>query len=165
MQALLIGEVSRRTGLSAPTIRYYEDIGVLTKPSRATSGYRTYSPQTVDELLFIRKARNLGFSLEEIAEILRLSRSGQKPCERVLKMAQSHLESLDQRIRDLQNFRGYLARETKRWKTGGAGPRGDTLCQLIADAETDASAGIPEIPLRDRLSSRRRRDLSDEGTI
>lgn len=79
MSGLLIGEVAKRTGFPAPTIRYYEEVGLLRKPSRAESGYRSYSSKTVDELLFIKKAQTLGFSLEEIGEILQLSRSGRRP--------------------------------------------------------------------------------------
>jgi DNA-binding transcriptional MerR regulator len=69
---LLIGEVSKRTGFPPPTIRYYEEVGLLKKPPRAQSGYRAYSSKTVDELLFVKKAQGLGFSLDEIAEVLKL---------------------------------------------------------------------------------------------
>jgi DNA-binding transcriptional MerR regulator len=80
MAGLLIGDVARRTGVSAPTIRYYEGVGLLPSPPRSGAGYRRYSDATIDELLFIRKAQALGFSLDEIAEILQLSRSGTAPC-------------------------------------------------------------------------------------
>src|SRR5688572_7789287 len=101
MAGLLIGDVSKRTGVSTPTIRYYEDIGLLPSPVRSGGGYRRYSDATVEELQFIRKAQALGFSLDEIKEILRLSRSGKAPCAHVLSMAHKHLAAVDDRIRQL----------------------------------------------------------------
>jgi len=68
MVALLIGEVAQRAGVSAPTIRYYEEIGLLGKPLRSSTGYRRYSESSVEEVRFIRKAQALGFSLDEIGE-------------------------------------------------------------------------------------------------
>ena len=90
MASLLIGEVAERTGLSAPTIRYYESIGLVKPPARSEAGYRRYSDTTVEELRFIKKAQALGFSLDEIAEILKLSRAGRRPCSHVLDLAHRH---------------------------------------------------------------------------
>jgi DNA-binding transcriptional MerR regulator len=137
MNGLLIGEVAKRTGFPPPTIRYYEEVGLLKKPSRAESGYRSYSSRTVDELLFVKKAQALGFSLDEIAEILKLSRSGQKPCQRVLALSHKHLDAIDSRIRELQKFRGYLAAEISKWDRQGTAVTCDGLCQFISDAEPE----------------------------
>jgi MerR family transcriptional regulator, copper efflux regulator len=153
MSGLLIGEVAKRTGFPPPTIRYYEEVGLLKKPSRAESGYRSYSSKTVDELLFVKKAQALGFSLEEITEILQLSRSGQKPCERVLTMSHRHLDAIDARIRDLQKFRGYLAAEISKWDHQGTAVTCDGLCQFISDAAPEPQP--PEI--FERHLPRRRR--------
>jgi DNA-binding transcriptional MerR regulator len=153
MTGLLIGEVAKRTGFPPPTIRYYEEVGLLKKPSRAESGYRSYSSKTIDELLFVKKAQALGFSLDEITEILKLSRSGQKPCERVLAMSHRHLDAIDSRIRDLQKFRGYLAAEISKWDRKGTGVTCDGLCQFISDAAPDLSSS----ELYDRHMPRRRR--------
>ena len=139
MSGLLIGEVAKRTGFPPPTIRYYEEVGLLKKPSRAESGYRSYSSKTVDELLFVKKAQALGFSLDEIAEILKLSRSGQKPCERVLAMSHKHLETIEARIRELQKFKGYLAAEISKWDRQGTAVTCDGLCQFIADAAPESA--------------------------
>jgi DNA-binding transcriptional MerR regulator len=68
MSGLLIGEVAQRAGVTVPTVRYYEEIGLLPVPSRSCTGYRRYSEHTVEELRFIRKAQVLGFSLDEIGE-------------------------------------------------------------------------------------------------
>jgi MerR family copper efflux transcriptional regulator len=151
MNGLLIGEVAKRTGFPPPTIRYYEEVGLLKKPSRAESGYRSYSSRTVDELLFVKKAQALGFSLDEIAEILKLSRSGQKPCQRVLALSHKHLDAIDSRIRELQKFRGYLAAEISKWDRQGTAVTCDGLCQFISDAAPEpAPSDVVARPLSRR---------------
>src|SRR5687768_11928553 len=153
MNGLLIGDVAKRTGLPAPTIRYYEEVGLLKKPVRGESGYRSYSSKTVDELLFVKKAQSLGFSLEEIAEILKLSRSGQKPCERVLALSHKHLDAIDARIRNLQKFRRYLAGELSKWDLKGTAFPCDGICQSISYTPPDPTPA--EIADR-RLPQRRK---------
>lgn len=115
MARLLIGDVAQRTGLTAPTIRYYESIGLIAAPARSTTGYRRYTNTTVEELQFIKKAQALGFSLEEIGEILKLSRAGDTPCSHVLDLSRRHLAALDQRIQQLSRFRDQLASEVAKW--------------------------------------------------
>lgn len=139
MTGLLIGAVARRAGVSPPTIRYYEDIGLLAPPLRSSSGYRRYSDTTVEELQFVRKAQALGFSLDEIGEILRLSRSGKTPCSHVLTIAHRHLAAVEERIRHLQTFRERLAAELAKWD-GKEAPTCRGLCQIIAEAEAGNTA-------------------------
>ena len=135
MAGLLIGEVAQRAGVSAPTIRYYEAIGLLLKPSRSATGYRRYPDSTVDELRFIRKAQALGFSLDEIGEILRLARSGTLPCAHVRSLAHQHLAAVEERLQQLQRFRDELAGEVAKWDQQQSGVTCDGLCQFIAKAE------------------------------
>lgn len=134
MAGLLIGDVAKRAGVSSPTIRYYEEIGLLPAPLRSSAGYRRYSERTVQELRFVRKAQRLGFSLDEIGEILRLSRSGRTPCGHVLSLAHQHLAAVDERIRRLQAFREHLAAELAKWD-GQRTPTCDGLCRIIDAAE------------------------------
>lgn len=138
---LLIGDVSKRTGVPAPTIRYYEEIGLLRSPARSGGGYRRYSDATMEELVFIRKAQALGFSLEEIAEILQLSRSGKTPCSHVLSLARQHLAAVDERIRHLRAFRRQLARDLEKWARQGTAITCSGLCQFIASAEPATATG------------------------
>lgn len=152
MNGLLIGEVAEQTGISPPTIRYYESIGLLKAAPRSSSGYRRYSERTVNELRFIRKAQALGFALDEVTEILKLSRSGEKPCAHVLSLTQRHLSAIDQRIRRLVEFRAYLATELARWEQQKTATTCDGLCQLIADA---VPTGAPE-PLDSPAAARKR---------
>ena len=133
MGGLLIGEVAERTGLTAPTIRYYESIGLVKPPVRSDAGYRRYSQTTIEELQFIKKAQTLGFSLDEVAEILKLSRAGRKPCAHVLDLARRHLGAVDERIRQLKRFRAQLASEIGKWD-GPRQPTCDGFCEIIATA-------------------------------
>jgi MerR family transcriptional regulator, copper efflux regulator len=137
MQGLLIGDVAERTGLTAPTIRYYESIGLLAPAPRSATGYRRYSETTVEELRFIRKAQALGFSLEEIGEILKLSRAGDTPCSHVLDLSRRHLTAVEERIRQLSRFRDQLAAELAKWD-GKKEPTCRGLCQIISGAEGPA---------------------------
>jgi DNA-binding transcriptional MerR regulator len=134
MAGLLIGTVARETGLSVPTIRYYERLGLLSQAPRSAAGYRRYGKEAVEELRFVKKAQALGFSLDEIKDILTLSRSGAKPCAHVLDLARHHLRAVEQRIAQLTRFRGQLAGEIAKWE-GVAEPACDGLCQIITGAD------------------------------
>ena len=140
MPGLLIGDLSTRTGVTTPTIRYYERIGLLPSPARSTAGYRRYSDSAVEELRFIRKAQALGFSLDEIGAILRISRSGKAPCAHVLSLSHQHLAAVDERIRQLRAFRRQLATDLTKWDKQSTGVTCTGLCQFIADAEPGSEA-------------------------
>jgi DNA-binding transcriptional MerR regulator len=111
MAGLRIGDVAVRSGLTAPTIRYYESVGLLKRVPRSDAGYRHYTDEAIEELRFIKKAQALGFSLDEIREILKLSRAGKAPCSRVLELARRHLAAVKERIRQLSRFHDALASE------------------------------------------------------
>lgn len=152
--ALQIGEVAELAGVTAPTVRYYESIGLLKKPARSASGYRHYSEATIRELGFIRKARALGFSLEDIAEIVKLTRSGKRPCSRVIDLAKEHLTEVDDQLRKLAAFRDQLAAELSRWE----GPRDadcDGLCQMIESSNPAPGSEAPKRRLKSRTGPRR----------
>lgn len=134
MAGLRIGDVAARAGLSAPAIRYYESVGLLTPPLRSAAGYRHYTETAVEELRFIKKAQALGFSLDEVGEILKLSRAGEAPCSHVLDLAKRHIAAVDERIRQLSCFRGTLANEVQKW-AGVEQPTCRGLCQIIAGAD------------------------------
>jgi DNA-binding transcriptional MerR regulator len=133
---MLIGDLARLSDVTPSTIRYYEEIGLLTAPPRSVAGYRRYSSATLEELEFIKKGQGLGFSLEEIGEILKLSRSGEAPCSHVLELAERNLAAADDRIQQLQAFRKGLAAQIEKWK-GKAIPNCNArgLCEIITSAE------------------------------
>lgn len=154
MAGLLIGDVAKRTGVPAPTIRYYEEIGLLASPARSGGGYRNYTDGTIEELLFIRKAQALGFSLGEIGEILQLSRSGTAPCAHVLTLAHQHLVAVDERIRQLRAFRRQLATDLAKWNKQKAAVTCRGLCRFITEAE--APTDDVTLHLNPRTENRRR---------
>jgi DNA-binding transcriptional MerR regulator len=133
---MLIGDIARQADVTPSTIRYYEEIGLLTAPPRSDAGYRRYSAATLEELEFIKKGQGLGFSLEEIGEVLKLSRSGEAPCSHVLELAERNLAAGEERIQQLRAFRDRLAAQIERWRgkvIPSCNARG--LCEIITSAE------------------------------
>ena len=104
-----IGELARRTGFSTKAIRYYELLKLLPEPDRTESGYRLYGQKDVERLEFIEKAKHLGFSLEDIRDILILDEQQQRPCVHVLALLDQKLKQVDDVLRDLKVFRKELA--------------------------------------------------------
>jgi MerR family mercuric resistance operon transcriptional regulator len=107
---LKIGKVARNAGLAIDTVRYYEREGLLQKPARTASGYRHYTPDAVARLRFIRQAKDLGFSLAEIKELLALRVTPGKSCADVRAHAQHKIADVDRRIASLKRVRGALVK-------------------------------------------------------
>ena len=105
-----IGQVSAASGCQIETIRYYERIGLLKAPSRTDAGYRHYTDADVDRLRFVTRGRALGFSLEEIASLLRLAEEDGLSCEDVDRLARAHLVDVQKRVADLQRIQAELVR-------------------------------------------------------
>ncbi|MGH8505139.1 MAG: MerR family transcriptional regulator [Stenotrophobium sp.] len=103
MQTLTIGKLAQQAGVNIDTIRYYERSGLLPEPQRRASGYRDYSSDAVARLQFIRRAKALGFSLDDITELLSLS--GRRDVKAVKAAAQARLQSVEQKISELQRIR------------------------------------------------------------
>lgn len=107
--SLTIGAVAKRVGVAIDTIRYYEREGLLPQPQRRASGYRSYGDGAVVQLRFIRRAKNLGFTLDEIRDLLALSHDRQQGAAAVKQRAQQRLVALETRIAELQRLRDGLA--------------------------------------------------------
>lgn len=105
-----IGEAAKASGCHLETVRYYERIGLLPKPQRTGSGYRSYSEDDVRRLRFITRGRELGFSLEEVRSLLQLSGDPRLSCEDVDRLARTHLAEIEQRTRELNR----MAKELRR---------------------------------------------------
>ncbi|KAF0808259.1 MerR family transcriptional regulator [Alcanivorax sp. S71-1-4] len=99
-----IGEASKASGISAKMIRYYESTGLITAASRSASGYRHYTEDDLNMLRFIRRGRDLGFSMAHIGELLNLWRDQQRASADVKRIARQHIDDLNQRIRNLQEM-------------------------------------------------------------
>ena len=106
---ITIGEAAARSGISAKMIRHYEAIGLVPAGTRTEAGYRLYSDKDVHELRFIKRARSLGFSLEQIETLLSLWRDKGRASADVKAMAQAHVADLEVRIRELTDMRDTLA--------------------------------------------------------
>jgi MerR family copper efflux transcriptional regulator len=155
MGALLIGDVAKRTGLTPATIRYYESIGLLSAPSRSSAGYRRYGETTLQELDFIKKAQGLGFSLDEVQEILRLSRHGQAPCSHVLDFAKRRLAAVEERITQLSRFRAELAADIAQWEQQEQ-TYCDGVCQMIAGSSERSAPGALQTSPSQQPAARKR---------
>ncbi len=105
---LSIGETAAMTGVTAKTIRYYEETGLLPQPQRSRNGYRSYGSRDVHILRFIKRARDLGFSVEDVGKLLELWKSEHRESREVRKLAQQHLESIQKKIADLRSLEASL---------------------------------------------------------
>jgi DNA-binding transcriptional MerR regulator len=137
-----IGKLAKQAGVNVQTVRFYERRGLLPEPPRRESGYRIYGPEDLHRLRFIRQAKALGFSLEEIREILRMRAQGACPCGRVVSLAERHLGEVRQTIRRLAAFESELARALKKWKNSGqAKLAANEFCVLIERATETVKKG------------------------
>lgn len=127
-----IGDLATKAHVSIQTVRFYERQGLLQDPGRTESGYRRYAEAHLKQLRFIRQAKALGFSLDEIKEILRMRDRGQCPCGKVIALAERHLHDIEEQARTLNTFRRELAKALEQWKSAGS-PQvsADAFCVLI----------------------------------
>lgn len=126
MSALSIGQVARAAEVKVPTIRFYEEIGLLPTPERTQSGRRVYGAATVRRLAFIRHARQLGFSTDAIRALLELAEHPERPCDDANALAAGQLAAVETKIAQLQA----LGAELKRMVDAGCqGPAAD--CRVI----------------------------------
>jgi MerR family mercuric resistance operon transcriptional regulator len=123
---LRIGDLSKQTDVNIETIRYYERIGILPAPPRTANGYRLYDDTLRARLVFIRRARELGFTLEEVRGLLRLVDGGRYTCAEVQTLALEHVGEIQRKIKDLERLELAL-REMAAQCSGDEAPR----CPII----------------------------------
>lgn len=126
-----IGEAAARSGVSAKMIRYYESIGLIDAPARTEAGYRVYSDEEVHTLRFVKRARTLGFSIEETRALLALWRDKSRASSDVKRFAEGHIRDLEIRIAELQGMAETL-RHLARSCHGDHRPD----CPILADLAT-----------------------------
>lgn len=107
---LSIGDLSRHTGVKVPTIRYYEQIGMLTPPDRSSGNQRRYEREDLDRLSFIKHARDLGMNLNVIRDLIDLSSNPERSCAEADRIARDHLASVRDRIAQLRRLEAELER-------------------------------------------------------
>ena len=105
---LNIGEAEKASGVSAKMIRHYESIGLIGKAARTDAGYRVYADRDIHVLRFVRQARNLGFSIRQIGELLALWNDRRRPSSKVKQLALAHIEELNTRIVEMQAMKSTL---------------------------------------------------------
>lgn len=118
MDGMMIGELARLAEVGVETVRYYERRGLLDEPPRRASGYRIYPSEALSRLHFIRRAKVLGFTLEEIRGILALPDDSVSKRHRMRARAEAKIEDIDRRIRDLASIRDALVKLTKQCERG-----------------------------------------------
>jgi DNA-binding transcriptional MerR regulator len=131
MTTVYISALARQAGVPVKTIRYYEDVGLLPKPSRTPTGYRLYAPATAERLLFIKKAQNLGLRLDEIKEILELADRGRCPCGHVQTFLKNRLRELQQKIADLRLIERRVKLAVRQGCPPNFKPKGKAICPTI----------------------------------
>ena len=110
-----IGEVAKRSGVSADTIRYYERIGLLPKAPRTTAGYREYGVSAVDRVRLVQNALRFGFSLKQVGAFLQVRQAGGAPCKHVRAAGTQILEAIEQRIAELTPSRESIKETLELW--------------------------------------------------
>ncbi|MGL5083300.1 MAG: heavy metal-responsive transcriptional regulator [Microcoleaceae cyanobacterium] len=116
-QGLKIGDVAALTGFSVKTVRYYESIGLLTPTvERSQAGYRLFHPLVLNRLAFVRRAKSLGLSLDEIREILIIRDRGDLPCDQVKQRLNTKIEAITQQIEALEGLRLELQDLVNHWQ-------------------------------------------------
>jgi DNA-binding transcriptional MerR regulator len=120
-EGLLIGEVAKRSGASRKALRLYEAEGILAEPRRTASGYRVYGGETLVLVSFVRQAQRLGFTLDEIKEIVAIKRTGRVPCRHVRHLVLRKAEELDQRLSELMEVREGLRALLNGWRSARQG--------------------------------------------
>lgn len=133
-----IGAAAKASGLSAKMIRYYESIGLLHAANRSDNGYRHYSPQDLHQLAFIKRARDLGFTLEEVGKLLALWQDLQRASADVKALAAGHIAELNRKIGELTSLRDTLS-ELVTHCHGDQRPD----CPILKELETGCCASAP----------------------
>ncbi|OYV67664.1 MAG: transcriptional regulator [Acidiphilium sp. 21-66-27] len=132
-----IGKVARHIGCGIDTIRFYEKIGVLRRPRRTGSGRRVYGPAEISRLAFICRARELGFSLDEVRGLLDIAEGKERPCEEAKQAAIRHRQDVRRKISDLRVVEATLGTLIRQCEAGGA-----VECPLI-EALSQPSLAVP----------------------
>jgi Hg(II)-responsive transcriptional regulator len=129
-------EVAAQAHVNTQTLRYYERRGLLPQPERTQSGYRTYTADAVRVVRFVKRAQQLGFTLDEIEELLHLAQGGPASCEEAKAMASTRIADLQHRIEELVGMHDALTRLVDTCDQ----PRAERDCPILRDLETAATA-------------------------
>jgi DNA-binding transcriptional MerR regulator len=152
-KTLRSGTLAKAAGVSPDTIRHYERIGILLRASRTESGYRVYPASAVERVLIVQRALRIGFTLAELAEMMKARDAGGAPCGRVYQLAQEKLNSIEEDIADLKRTKRYLKKVLSDWerRIQRAAP-GQKVHLLQSLTEALRNSGAPANQFRRRRS-------------
>ena len=132
-------EVASQAQVNTQTLRYYERRGLLREPERTASGYRAYTPDAVRVVRFVKRAQQLGFTLDDIEDLLHLADGGPASCKEARTMARTRIADLQQRINELAGMRDALTQLVDTCDQ----PRAERECPILRDIETAANTTVP----------------------
>jgi MerR family mercuric resistance operon transcriptional regulator len=155
IELLTRGALAARSGCNVETIRYYEQIGILPEPPRSQGGHRLYGHDLIRRLTFVRRSRELGFSLEKIRQLLRLVNGGNYTCAQIEALALQHARDIRQKIVDLKRLRSMLEAMASHC-TGGEVPDCPIIDELF-DSRTPLPAAKTKRPARRPLRAQSRK--------
>ncbi|MEN8174857.1 MAG: heavy metal-responsive transcriptional regulator [Pseudomonadota bacterium] len=133
MTLLTIGQIAKRTQVTVETVRFYEKQGLIAAPQRSDAGYRQYPEETVKRVRFIQNAKEVGFTLKDIAELLALRREPGTSCTDIKLRATQKIEEVDRKIQDLNHIRDALGRMILTCNGKG----GASQCPILEELELD----------------------------
>ncbi len=140
-----IGQLAKAVGVDAPTIRFYESVGLLPEPTRRPSGYRDYDESDVDRLRFVRRARSLDLPLDDIGEILALRERGEAPCRFVREVIDREAVAIEERMAELKRLSAEMRRLQQRSEDlRDDWPTGECICHIIEDAASVSNIDTAE---------------------
>lgn len=139
---LKIGEVSRLSGIGIEALRFYEKSGLLDRPGRTYSGYRLYDESVLERLAFIKQAQVLGFTLDEIKQLISHKRAGENPCVEVREIVRSRLTELNERIEQMIHYRDELTTALAEWDQKGEAE--GHVCGLIEGSHIEHKMNAKE---------------------
>ncbi|EDX83811.1 MerR, DNA binding family [Synechococcus sp. PCC 7335] len=134
---LKIGEVSKQTGVAVGALRYYERLGLL-ESERGENSYRYYPPEAVRQVQFVKRAQSLGFTLEDISEVLNAHQQGDMPCDLVQSILQEKIEKIEAQIKEMKSFKKGLVEYRDSWAASKPHPQPGDICPLIEKIPLDS---------------------------
>ena len=152
---VLAGEVAKTLGIGVQTLHFYEREGLIARAPRSAAGYRLYSPEVIERVRFVRKAQALGLPLDEVKEVLRLSDHGGCPCGHVQEALTSKLAEVDERLKELRNFRKELAALVARSADLRSKKAEVAVCAIVEHSVPPRTLPLPTRPLTRRRTPTR----------
>ncbi len=146
---LKVNDLARNAGVSVHIVRYYTRVGLIRPVRRSVNGYKQFEQADIKRLLFIRRARGLGFTLTDIAEIMRMSRSRQTPCPMVREIMQRRFRETTGELEQILALKHRIAHALEQWRSlPDSVPTGDEICRLIEGMEECDPPFATTIPVR-----------------